>query len=662
MSAIVRTLRYIFRYKVTLAASMACAIFVALLWGANIGGIYPVIEVIFRGQSLQKWVANDIAKAETTIAGIDQRVLELQQPQPPEQQQSAELELTELTHRRTAEQTFLDGRRWLEPYIQQYLPDDPFQTLVVVMMVLLAGTILKNVFLVFDSILVDRLTMLAMSQLRKKFFRRTLRLDLAHFGESNSSELLSRFTNDMDALHGGVQTLLGRAIREPLKMLACVIGAALVSWQLLFFSLICAPLMGYLVSRLAKSLKRANRRIMEEITQLYSILGEVFSSIKVVQAFTRERRERVRFHRNNKEIFRRAMKISRYDALVNPLTELMGISAICVGILAGSYLVLKQQTHLFGIPMCDRPMSMASLMVFYGLLVGTMDPARKLTDSFNRLQKAAAAGERVYAYLDREPTIRDPQHPVNAPRLAKSLSLSGIRFGYKPDQTILHNLHLEIKAGETIAIVGPNGCGKSTLLNLIPRFYDPQSGCVEIDGIDIRNLRRRDLRQQISVVTQDAMLFDDTVFNNIRYSAPGATYEQVIAAAKQAHAHRFIEEQLTEGYDTLIGPMGGRLSGGQRQRIALARAMLRDPALLLLDEATSQIDPESEQEIHTALEEFIRGRTSIMVTHRMSTLDLADRIVVMDRGTIVDQGTHAELLPRCKMYSRLYHAQLREAA
>ena len=661
MSAIVRTLRYIFRYKVTLAASMACAILVALLWGANIGGIYPVIEVIFRGQSLQKWVANDIAKAETTIADIDKQLAASPNEAGPEAQLGAR-DRAELTQRRTAEQAFLDGRRWLEPYIQKYLPDDPFQTLVVVMMVLLAGTILKNVFLVFDSILVDRLTMLAMSQLRKKFFRRTLRLDLAHFGESNSSELLSRFTNDMDALHGGVQTLLGRAIREPLKMLACVIGAAWVSWQLLFFSLICAPLMGYLVSRLAKSLKRANRRIMEEITQLYSILGEVFSSIKVVQAFTRERRERVRFHRNNKEIFHRAMKISRYDALVNPLTELMGISAICVGILAGSYLVLKQQTHLFGIPMCDRPMSMASLMVFYGLLVGTMDPARKLTDSFNRLQKAAAAGERVYEYLDREPTIRDPQHPVYAPRLAKSLTLSGIRFGYKSDQTILHNLHLTIKAGETIAIVGPNGCGKSTLLNLIPRFYDPQSGSVEIDGIDIRNLRRRDLRQQISVVTQDAMLFDDTVFNNIRYSAPGASVEQVIAAAKQAHAHRFIEEQLTEGYDTLIGPMGGRLSGGQRQRIALARAMLRDPALLLLDEATSQIDPESEQEIHTALEEFIRGRTSIMVTHRMSTLDLADRIVVMDRGTIVDHGTHAELLPRCKMYSRLYHAQLREAA
>ncbi len=260
-------------------------------------------------------------------------------------------------------------------------------------------------------------------------------------------------------------------------------------------------------------------------------------------------------------------------------------------------------------------MSMASLMVFYGLLVGTMDPARKLTDSFNRLQKAAAAGERIYAYLDREPTIRDPQHPVAAPRLAKNLTISGIRFGYNPEQMILHNLHLTIQAGETIAIVGPNGCGKSTLLNLIPRFYDPQSGSIEIDGVDIRKMRRRDLRQQISVVTQDAMLFDDTVFNNIRYSAPNATKEQVIAAAKQAHAHRFIEEQLSHGYDTVIGPLGGRLSGGQRQRIALARAMLRNPALLLLDEATSQIDPESEHEIHTALEEFVRGRTSIMVTH-----------------------------------------------
>ncbi len=338
MSAIVRTLRFILRYKATLVASTACAILVALLWGANIGGIYPVIEVIFRGQSLQKWVANDIAKAEAAIADIDKELAALPEngaaiPDPQTTTPLREFDRESLLNRRAAEQAFLEGRRWLEPYIQQYLPDDPFQTLVVVMMVLLAGTLLKNVFLVLDTILVDRLTMLAMSHLRKKFFRRTLRLDLAHFGENNTSELLSRFTNDSDALYCGVQTLLGRAIREPLKMIACLAGAAWVSWQLLLFSLLCAPLMGYLVSRLAKSLKRANRRIMEEITQLYGILGEVFSTIKVVQAFTRERRERVRFHRNNKEIFHRAMKISRYDALVNPLTELMELAPSASGFL-----------------------------------------------------------------------------------------------------------------------------------------------------------------------------------------------------------------------------------------------------------------------------------------------------------------------------------------
>lgn len=660
-----RTLKRVLHYRGTIAASIVCALMVALLWGANIGGAYPVVEVIFRGQSLQQWVAQDIAQSRAKIANQERRLAQLDadlaQPQPV-LREALETERADLEYSLDSERTFLSGREWLQPYLENYLPQDKFQTLVVIMMVLLGGTILKNIFLVFDAILVDRLTMLAMTDLRKRFFRRTLRLDLAHFGESKTTDLMSRFTNDLDALHGGVQTLLGRAVREPLKMLTCLIGAAFVSWRLLLLSLVLAPLMGYCINRLAKSLKRANRRAMEEISALFGILGETFGAIKVVKAFTRERHERNRFHRNSKEIFKRAMKIARYDALIHPLTEMMGISAICVGILAGAYLVLNQETHLLGIRMTDRPLSLGALLIFYGLLVGTTDPARKLSDVFSRLQKAAAAGDRIFQYMDREPTIKDPAEPVALPRLQKSIRLEDVRFAYSPEQPILHNVTLEIRAGETIAIVGPNGCGKSTLLNLIPRFYDPQGGSVAIDGIDLRAVRLRELRQQIGVVTQEALLFDDSVYNNIRYGAPHATAEQIYAAAKNAHAHNFIEQQLEQGYETAIGAGGSRLSGGQRQRIALARAMLRDPAILLLDEATSQIDPESEQEIHQALEEFARGRTVIMVTHRLSTLDLADRVVVMHRGTIIDVGTHRELFQRCDTYRRLHQAHLREAA
>ncbi|MDX1964115.1 MAG: ABC transporter ATP-binding protein [Pirellulales bacterium] len=662
MKNFARTLQRVLRYKATLAASAGCAILVALLWGANIGGAYPVVEVIFRGQSLQEWVTKDIQASRANIQAWQAELAALPGNAPAPEGDFARARREELVFKLSAEETHLARQEWLSPLIHEYLPSDKFQTLLAIMMVLLAGTILKNVFLVFDSILVDRLTMLVMTDLRKKFFRRTLRLDLANFSESKTSDLLSRFTNDMDALYAGIQTLLGRAVREPLKMIVCLAGAAFVCWRLLLLSLVFAPIMGFLINRLAQSLKRANRRAMEEIAALFGILGETFGNIKVVKAFTRERHERLRFHRNNKEIFKRGMKIARYDALIHPLTEMMGISAICLGILAGAYLVLNQETHIFGIRMTDRPLSLSSLLIFYGLLVGTTDPARKLSDVFGRLQRAMAAGDRIYQYLDREPTIQDPPRPVRLSRHSRAITLENVKFAYHPDQLVLHNLSLEIFAGQTVAIVGPNGCGKSTLLNLIPRFYDPAAGSVRIDGIDIRKARVRELRGQIGLVTQEALLFDDTVFNNIRYGAPTATTEQVIAAAQQAHAHQFIEQQLEHGYQTIIGPQGARLSGGQRQRIALARAILRNPAILLLDEATSQIDPESEQEIHRALEEFIRGRTTIMITHRVSTLDLADHIVVMDRGTIVDAGPHRELFGRCEMYRRLHQTQLRAAA
>jgi ATP-binding cassette subfamily B protein/subfamily B ATP-binding cassette protein MsbA len=487
-------------------------------------------------------------------------------------------------------------------------------------------------------------------------------MELASFSDSKTAELMSRFTADMDSVHGGIQTLVGRAIREPLKMLACFIGASYVCWRLLVVSLLVAPLLAYLISRLASSLKRANRRAMEEITQLYSILGETLANIKVVKAFTSERHERRRFHRNSKEIYRRAMKIARYDSLVHPLAEMLGVSAISLCILCGAYLVLNHETHLFGIKMSERPLSWAELLLFYGLLVGATDPARKLSDVFNRLQRAVAASDRIYQMFDREPSIRNVQNPVPLPRHHRDIRFHNVSFAYTPSQPVLDRVELRIRYGETIAIVGPNGCGKTTLANLIPRFFDVGTGAVEIDGVDVRQARLRDLRRQIGIVTQEALLFDDTVYNNIRYGSPHATHQQVLEAARQAHAHRFIEQKLEQGYDTVVGSGGSRLSGGQRQRIALARAILRDPAILILDEATSQIDIESEQLIHKALEQFVQNRTAILITHRLATLDLADRIVVMQGGRVLDFGEHSELLGRCDLYRRLYQIQFREAA
>jgi ATP-binding cassette subfamily B protein/subfamily B ATP-binding cassette protein MsbA len=663
-----RTLRVVLRYPGTICASAVCAILVAVLWGANISGVYPIVEIMFGGkggQTLQNWIDERVAAEQTTVERLGREMQAAEkrfQSAGDDERGTIEAEIAGLVRELEVSETMLARRQWIQPLIHNYLPHDAFQTIVVIVLVLVAGTLLKDLFLILDSILVDRLTNLAAMEVRKEFFRRTLRMELASFGEAKTAELMARFTADMDSLHGGIQTLLGRAVREPLKMLACFLGAAVVSWRLLLVSMLVIPVLVYLISRLAASLKRANRRAMEEITRLYAILGETLTNIKIVKAFTGERQERRRFHRNSKEIYRRAMKISRYDALVHPLTEMMGVTAISLGILTGAYLVLTQQTTLFGIPMSVRPLSWGEVLLFYGLLVGATDPARKLSDVFNRLQRAAAASDRIYQMLDREPMIRSPRRPRAMPRHQSEIAFRNVSFRYTPAQPVLDRVDLRIRFGETVAIVGPNGCGKTTLVNLIPRFFDPVSGSVEIDGVNVRDVRVRDLRRQIGVVTQESLLFDDTVFNNIRYGSPHATSEQVVEAAKQAHAHRFIEQRLDRGYETVIGPAGNRLSGGQRQRIALARAMLRDPAILILDEATSQVDLESERLIHQALAQFVRNRTAIIITHRLATLGLADRVAVMQAGRLVDFAKHDELMVRCKLYQRLYQVQLREAA
>lgn len=651
-----RAIRMVLRYRWTFAASVVCALGVALTWGGNISTIYPVFEVVFQGKSLGQWadaerqtaaaageqIAGEIARLEAARAGLAGPTL-----------RAHDTKLRVAQARLAAERKAAERYARLAPQLHRWLPAGAFSTLVLMIVLLLVGTVIKSVFFVLHSVLIGRMTNLAVFDLRKRFYRHTLKMQLAAFGNGGTNELMTRFTYDMEALAGGLRNLFGKAVREPLKMAACLVGAGMVCWRLLLLTMIVAPPAAWLVNRLAKSLKRANRRAMENMSQVYNILDETFQGIKVVKAFTMERHERRRFHENSKSFYRRAMKINWYDGLTRPVTEMVGMVTICLALLAGAYLVLEGQTHLFGVKLCDRPLSRSSLLLFYGLLAGVSDPARKLSEVFNSLQRAAAAADRIFAMLDRAPSIVDPPQPVTLARHARELEFAGVGFSYVPGVPVLENISLRVPFGETIAIVGPNGCGKSTLVNMIPRFTDPSQGIVRLDGVDLRHVRLRELRQQIGLVTQETLLFDDTVYNNIRYGSPAATRQDVIDAAKRAHAHRFITERLEKGYDTLVGQRGGALSGGQRQRIALARAILRDPPILILDEATSQIDLESEQVIQQVLEQFVHNRTTFIITHRLNALRLADRVLVMDAGRVLDFGTHEELLRRCPLYARL---------
>lgn len=633
------------RYRGTLSLIFLSSIFVAIFWGANLGTVYPLANVVLQKQSIPDWLASQISttqRAIRTLEGDRQACLEKKGNVSP------------IDVRLQAERRWLARCEYFQPVAARIMPSTPFRTLVLVVGVLLIGSIVKSCFLVINVILVERLGQRLTFDLRKEFYRKTLQMEMAHFSKERTSNLLSHFTHDVDAISGGVLTIFGRAIREPLKIVACLVGAGYICWRLLFFSLVLTPLAVWAIHRMAQSLKRANRRAMDEMSRLYARLTESLEGIAIVKAYTMERRERRRFHLVGKEYYQRALRISQRHAWTKPATELMGISVICVALLAGGYLVLNEETHLLGIRIASAPLDFETLMTFFALLAGISDPFRKISDVYHELQRAAAAAERVGELMEKTPAIVPADNCTPIAESLRELDVCGVSYRYPGGPLVLNDITMSLRSGETIAIVGPNGCGKSTLLSLLLRFHDPDAGIIRWNGIDIRAVDPKSLRAKIAYVSQQSSLFDDTVANNIRYGRPDASLEEVQQAARKAHAHDFIEHKLAGGYESIVGPGGKLLSGGQRQRIALARAILRNPELLLLDEATSQIDLESEQLIHAAMEDFIRQRTTILITHRLETLRLASRILVMEAGEIKAAGHHDDLL-RCSPYYRALH-------
>ena len=662
-----RALKYALRYRGRLVFSLGCALLAAVLWGLNFTAVYPVLKILGSNMNLQQWADSKIDAIEVEIKSRESelkglKVTESEVERMPDGAAKERAEHHNADNLVRVESHLSSGRdrQWryqqLKHYVIRFLPTDRFQTLALLLGMVVLSVAVKGVFEYGQEYAVGVVTNRAVLDMRNRFYHNAIHQDLRQVQEGGSAELMSRFTNDMEVIGNGMKILFGRVIAEPLRAIACLSIACWISWQLTILFVMIVPAAIYIMTAASKKMKRATRRVLERMGDLYKILQETFQGLRIVKAYTMEPYERRRFRAAAKDYAERNMRVVRIDALTGPMVELTGVFAVCLALLAGAYLVLSGEKRVFYIQLTTTPMETETLLWLYAQLIGMADPVRKLSSVYTKLQAAAAASDRVFAVMDREPHVKPNAAGPRLGRHCRDIEFQNVCFSYVPEKQILTNVCLRVRAGETIAVVGANGTGKSTLLNLLPRFYDPDHGTIFVDGVDIRKANLRSLRRQISLVSQDPILFDDTVFNNIRYGSHGSTPEQVEAAAKKAFAHDFIVAK--GGYDANLGDLGSTLSGGEKQRIALARAILRDPSILILDEFSSAIDPVSDRLIHDALRDFKTGRTTFFITHKMHTVQMADRIVVLDSHAVAATGTHAELIQSSAVYRGLYEAQI----
>lgn len=481
--------------------------------------------------------------------------------------------------------------------------------------------------------------------IRNKLHERILALPMNYFQESRRGDLVSRLTGDLKEVEGSLMNFIQVIFREPFMIIGSLIVLISMSGRLTLFVLVGLPIVSIVITKIGKSLKRSSGQAQERLGRLMSTADESIYGLRVLKAFTAEGLQHEHFKSDNENHFRVMNRVLRKTDLASPFSEVMGTTLMAVVIWFGGNEVIRSET--FG-----AEQFIAYILFFYQMIA----PARALSKANSFMQRGRAAGERIFEVLDTPNPIMDTQGDQEIHNLNKEIQFDNIRFSYDDERDVLHDVSFSIPKGHTVALVGQSGSGKSTLASLLPRFYDVGQGAIKLDGTDIRDLTVKSLREMMGIVTQESILFHGSVKENISLGKPGASMEEIEAAAKVANAHNFIME-LPQGYNTNIGDTGGKLSGGQRQRMSIARAILKNPEILVLDEATSALDTESEKLVQEALGRLMKSRTSMVIAHRLSTIQFADEIIVMEEGKIVERGTHNSLLTLGGVYAKLCEMQ-----